>query len=49
MAQVAARIEDEAKSAEPESLREHAQQLRRHFQSVTALKFAFLLGRRRRR
>jgi len=37
MAQVAARIENEAQSAEPESLHEQAQQLRRLFQSVTAL------------
>jgi CheY-like chemotaxis protein len=37
MAQVAARIENEAQSAEPESLHEQAQQLRRHFQSVTQL------------
>jgi signal transduction histidine kinase/CheY-like chemotaxis protein len=37
MAQIAARIENDAQSAEPESLREQAQVLRRQFQSVTAL------------
>jgi CheY-like chemotaxis protein len=37
MAQAAARIENEAPSAEPESLREQAQVLRRQFQAVTAL------------
>jgi HPt (histidine-containing phosphotransfer) domain-containing protein len=37
MAQVASRIEDEAASAELDSLGEQTQQLRQQFQSVTAL------------